>query len=193
MGKSEEKKRLSHTMGLRLDQETYTELEQLSQEMQIAKSTLLKKALNGWATIRLSTNFENMIVIGKPMLKYLMGILTEDQAIELTKVVSSNIYSVIANRILERQKELSVDSFLNFFASGMGMNGKGWFDKIQVQKIANHTYRLFGTHRFGKNFSSFVFHLITNIIEDIHDYETKKDLKIQNESMVSILISKKET
>ena len=152
----------SHTMGLRLDTETHNELERLSQEMNIKKSTLLKQALKKWATIRLSVNFENMIVIGKPMFSFLMNTLTNEQTIELANVISSNLCSVLAHRILEGNKDLSTEEFLEFFASGMGVNGKGWFDKIQVQKIAVHTYRLFGTHQFGRNFSSFVFQLIAN-------------------------------
>jgi len=191
LGKSKDKKQISHTMGLRLNQDTYNELERLSQEMQIKKSTLLKMALKGWTTIRSSINFENMVVIGKPMLIYLMKTLNEEQSIELADVVSGNICSIIANRILEDQKELSTEYFLKFFVSGMGMNGKGWFDKVQIQKIAEHTYRLFGTHQFGKNFSTFVFHLITNVVENFQQYMTKKDLKIQNENIISFLIFKK--
>ena len=188
MEKNKDKTKCSHSMGLRLDQDTYLIIEKLSQELDIKKSTLLKKALKGWATIRSSVNFENMVVIGKPMLKFFMKTLEEDQAIELASIVSNNVCSMIANKILENQNVLSTDAFLNFFVSGMGNNGKGWFDKVQVQKIEENTYRLLGTHQFGKNFSIFIFHMITKMMENIGQFITKQDLNIKSDKLVSILI-----
>jgi hypothetical protein len=191
MGKSEEQTGTSHTMGLRLDDETYNELEHLSQEMHVKKSALLKTALKRWAIIRMSVNYENMTLIGKPMLKFLMENLSEKQAFEMAALIASNMCSHLANQVLKSEKDITSDSFLKHFIYGMGINGKGWFDKIQLQKISVDKYRIFGTHRFGENFSTFVFHLITNIMKDIQLYETKREMKIKNKNFLSMLIIKK--
>ena len=183
----------THTMGLRLDDDTYTELSNLSQEMQIKKSALLKKALRDWTKIRMSVNFENMVIIGKPMLKFLLENIEEEQAVEMASIISNNICSVLTNRIFNGGQDISIKNFLEFFVSGMGSNGKGWFDQIKLQEVTENKYHLFGNHQFGGKFSIFIFNLVKNILKSMKnlEYDITEDLKINNNDLISIYVSKK--
>jgi len=161
----------SHVMSLRMDYEMYEELIELSEKYQINKSQLLKKAFKEWDTIKKHALEENLIIVGKPFLGSLLDFINSDQIKKLGRFTARNLVTKIRFQLMEKNTEISIEKFLDFFIEGVGKKSFAWFNRINYKFTEGNDLILFGNHSLNKKFSIYVMELLKYLIKDFYDFE----------------------
>jgi hypothetical protein len=168
--KSSAQEGLSHTMGLRIDDLMYQKLEELSQEMNMKKSQLLKHAFMRFVNQYDSSQRENMITVEKTTFGMLLNEISSEKIIEIGNIAGEKMAGMIQMRLLQVKEELSIDKFMKrndeFFAGAFG-----WFHSIKSNIPDTNSLQIYGNHSFNRNFSIFVKELLKSLIKELFGYE----------------------
>lgn len=165
----------SHVMSLRMNHEMYEELIDLSEKYQINKSKLLKKAFKEWDLIKKHALEENLIIIGKPFFERLLNFINSDQIKELGKYTADNLGNQIKFQLIGKNREISIEKFLDFFIEGVGKKSFAWFNQIKYKFTDGKDFILFGNHSLNQKFSLYVKTLLKYLIKDFFNYKLDED------------------
>ncbi|MBD3214083.1 MAG: hypothetical protein GF311_15850 [Candidatus Lokiarchaeota archaeon] len=118
----------SHVMSVRMDKGIYKELGELSKKYELNKSQILKQALEEWDSIKKHALEKNLIIVGKPFLGKLLTQIDPEQIEELSKFTAKNLGAKIRFQLMDKDVNIEITRFLDFFIEGIGKKSFAWFN-----------------------------------------------------------------
>jgi hypothetical protein len=176
-------KRMSKTLGIRLDEETEQMLDNLTESMSMNKSQLLKMAFHEWAHIKRAIQQENKILCDRILLSRLFSNLAEDQIPEIAEAMSEHIISIIKIRQIETNTEETLPQFLQNYTNFAGRDGAGWYHKINHTLNEDGNVTIYGLHSLNRNFSLYQSQLLSRILEKKFCY-ISQDARVTENSII---------
>lgn len=154
---SESKKshKKSNTISLRVDNDTYHKLNQISKENNIKKSELLRKSFNEWINFKKFLMKSDSMILGQNFIRGLFDIADKQGIIELGKNIAEIWINEINIHLIDMNVKKDLDSMLSNLTDGIGPDEANWFDKITFLKKDNDIIRIYGIHSLNMNFSLF--------------------------------------
>ncbi|MBD3197028.1 MAG: ribbon-helix-helix protein, CopG family [Candidatus Lokiarchaeota archaeon] len=165
----------SHVMSLRMDNEMYKELDELSKKYEVNKSQILKQAFEEWDSIKKHALEENLIIVGRPFLGKLLTHIEPQQIEELSKFTAKNLGAKIRFQLIDKDVNIEITRFLDFFIEGSGKKSFAWFNNISYKFTEDEDVILFGNHSVNHNFSLYVKGLLKHLILDLFDYQLREE------------------
>lgn len=177
-------KRKKYITSLRLDEKTNERLDSLSEELHLTKTEILQRAFMGFYDrhTRLQDLYkgimqddpEGAVVIGRPMFKFLLEALHEDQIVTLADNIAKKLISLIEFKMRENHIEIQQREIMNRLSKIVSGGILGWFDEFKVIE-RNQGFEILGTHRNGVKFSVFFKYLLENLAVHLGGYQSVED------------------
>ncbi|TXT53201.1 MAG: hypothetical protein BAJALOKI2v1_1140004 [Promethearchaeota archaeon] len=145
----------SNIISLRVDEETYNKLNQISKENNLKRSELLRKSFNQWVNLKKFLMKSDSMIIGQNFLRGLFDIADEQGIIELGKKIGEIWINEFNIHLIDLEVKKDLDTMLTSFTDGIGPNEANWFNKINFQEKDNDKIRVYGIHALNKGFSLF--------------------------------------
>ncbi|MFX1366703.1 MAG: hypothetical protein ACFFCE_06250 [Promethearchaeota archaeon] len=185
MEKKSEKKR-SHTMGLRMDDDTFVLLEKFSQQMDIKKSTLLKLTFKLWTNIRLAIQEQSMILISKTLFIQLINNCPKEILLELAKMDAEKILNRLQLHLIDDGLDFSIENFIDYFTQLFSEKGVGWFNRLQYKIQSENKVIVYGNHTLNHKLSMFFRELMITLLENGFNYRIIKSPNEISDTTISL-------
>ena len=177
----------SHTMGLRLDDEMYHQIIEFAHHLNLKKSQVIKQALHDWILFKMEVKEENLILVGKPFLRKLLEHIEEEDIKEIAEFSANNIGNQIKFKLMEHEKSICLEHFLEIFINTIGSPGFSWFNKISFKLSEDKMVLVFGNHSLNEKFSLYFKTLLESIMSEEFNYSIIKSKVRISENTVHLV------
>lgn len=180
----------SHSMGLRLDSETYQEIQTLSEKFEVNKSQIIKMAIHRLHASEMNDISSQQVLFDKTTFRRVFEFLDPAQIETLAIQNAQNHIIKIRQRMMHKIQESSsyggLEIFLSKFNLILSKKHLKWIESIKWQVINTHELLLFVNHDVNTNFSLFMKVLFRNILHQVFDSEIMEDKSIMAENQVEL-------
>ncbi|MFO7797415.1 MAG: hypothetical protein ACQERB_07250 [Promethearchaeati archaeon] len=142
-----------HIISLRLDEETYQTLNDISNKNNISQSLLLRDSFKKWVNIKNILIKSNSIIVGDNFLRGLFNFANDEQIINLAKNIAEIWINEFNIHLIDIEARQDLDSMLTALINGIGPNEANWFNQISYRKIKKDKILVYGIHSLSKGFS----------------------------------------
>jgi len=142
-----------HIISLRLDEETYQTLNDISNKNNISQSLLLRDSFKKWVNIKNILMKSDSIIVGDNFLRGLISFADDKQIINLAEHIAEIWINEFNIHLIDREARQDLDSMLTTLINGIGPNEANWFNQINFRKIKKNRILIYGIHSLSKGFS----------------------------------------
>lgn len=144
-----------HIISLRLDEETYQKLDDISKKNKISQSMLLRDSFKKWINLKNILMKSDSIIMGENFLKGLISFADNKQLINLAKNIAEIWINEFNIHLIDMEARQDLDSMLTALINGIGPDEANWFNKINYRNIKEDRILIYGIHSLSKGFSLF--------------------------------------
>jgi len=144
-----------HIISLRLDEETYQKLDNISKKNKISQSMLLRDSFKKWINLKNILMKSDSIIMGENFLKGLISFADDKQLINLAKNIAEIWINEFNIHLIDIEARQDLDSMLTALINGIGPDEANWFNKINYRNIKENRILIYGIHSLSKGFSLF--------------------------------------
>jgi len=153
MTSNQKKPKKKHIISLRLDEETYQTLNDISNKNNISQSLLLRDSFKKWVNIKNILMKSDSIIVGDNFLRGLINFVNDKQIINLAKNIAEIWINEFNIHLIDIEARQDFDSMLTALINGIGPNEANWFNQISYRKIKKDKILVYGIHSLSKGFS----------------------------------------
>ncbi len=162
---------MSKTIGIRVDDELDEQLDTLSENMNLKKSQLIKRAFNEWRRTREGIQGQNMMLVDSVLIGALFEKLSHEEIKAVADSISDHVVSLIRIRQIENDRqEETVEHFLEHFARLISSQHFGWFSKINYSFDKTGSVSIYGFHTLNTEYSQYAVELLHQVLHKFFNY-----------------------
>ncbi|UYP46662.1 hypothetical protein NEF87_002947 [Candidatus Lokiarchaeum ossiferum] len=180
----------SHSMGLRLDSETYQEIETLSKKFEVNKSQIIKMAIHRFHASEMNDFSSQQVLFDKTTFRRVFEFLEPAQIESLGIQNAQNHIIKIRKRLMQKIQKSGSDGGLEIFLSKFNLilskKHLKWIESIKWQFLTTHELLLFINHDINTNFSLFMKVLFKHILHQVFSSEIMEDKSIMAENQLEL-------
>lgn len=155
----------SKIMGVRVDEEMKSRIEQISKQKNVTKSKLLKMAFNEWIRIKEAIQSEDMVLVDSLLLNQLFEGISEEKTNIIAENMANHILSMTRIRQIELEEEDKLQNFLDIFTRVIGQTHFGWVNRVKYSVRKDRSLYIYGLHYYNKEYSLYLKALISNLLK----------------------------
>ena len=184
MTSNQKKPKKKHIISLRLDEETYQTLNDISNKNNISQSLLLRDSFKKWVNIKNILIKSNSIIVGDNFLRGLINFVNDKQIINLAKNIAEIWINEFNIHLIDIEARQDFDSMLTALINGIGPNEANWFNQISYRKIEKDKILVYGIHSLSKGFSLYFKTFLEYVMNKEFNYEIiPEESKISNSTI----------
>jgi hypothetical protein len=136
----------SHSISLRLDDETYKKLKLISGKNNITQSRVLRNSFNEWVKLKNILMKSDSLIIGVNFLKGLLNLANDKELIDFGKYIAKIWINEFNIHLIDMKVREDLDSMLTTLIEGIGPNEANWFSKLNFRRIDKNRILVYGLH-----------------------------------------------
>ena len=179
-----------HSMGLRLDGNTYHQVQELSDLLGLKKSQIIKMGIRRLYANEKNNITERIIIFDKSTFRKICELLSPKEIEDLAKFNAQQYIIKIRRRILQNGnnniEKIKLEQFLSMFTMILGRKHWNWAENMTWQFVQDEELLFFINHDINSNFSLFMKIILKIILNQIFKTQLINEKTILAENQLEL-------
>ncbi len=179
-----------HSMGLRLDGNTYRQVQELSDLLGVKKSQIIKMGIRRLYANEKNNIAEKIIIFDKSTFRKICELISLKEIEDLAEHNAQQYIIKIRQKILQdgnkNLENIKLGDFLSIFTMILGRKYWKWVENMTWQFIQDDELLLFINHDINSNFSLFMKILLKIILNQIFETQLIDEKTILAENQLEL-------